>query len=329
MPILGSFGAGSGRALGLTGCSGPKFVVASGGTEITCGDYKIHVFTGDGTLCVESAGKPGSNKVDYMVVAGGGGGGRGTGGGGGAGGFRESQDPAAAPLWTASPIASSTSLTCICTGAVPVTVGAGGIGANIPNPNNATQGSDSVFLSITSAGGGAGGSICGEPPCGSGVPSPLKDGGSGGGGSRLEPNFGSGNEPPTTPNQGFPGASGPNGTGGGGGGALDAGGPGNSGGDGASTAIAPNCYGECVSCSSFYAGGGGAGSDLKGGSVTGGEGGDGGGGRGGCRCGPLPSQGCSGATNTGGGGGGQGLPQPNAGNPGGSGIVVIRYKYQE
>ena len=38
--VLG-FGAG--------GAASP-FIVASGGTETTSGDYKIHTFTGDGTL---------------------------------------------------------------------------------------------------------------------------------------------------------------------------------------------------------------------------------------------------------------------------------------
>ena len=41
----------------------------------TCGDYKIHTFTGPGTFSVSCAGNPaGSNTVDYLVVAGGGGG---------------------------------------------------------------------------------------------------------------------------------------------------------------------------------------------------------------------------------------------------------------
>ena len=60
----------------------------------TCGNFKIHTFTGPGTfvfLLQESCA--GSNTVDYLVVAGGGGGGGeikiAAGGGGGAGGFRE------------------------------------------------------------------------------------------------------------------------------------------------------------------------------------------------------------------------------------------------
>lgn len=49
-----------------------KFVTATGGTITTCGNYKIHTFTGPGTFCVSCAGNPvGSNSVDYLVVAGG------------------------------------------------------------------------------------------------------------------------------------------------------------------------------------------------------------------------------------------------------------------
>ena len=74
-----------------------QYVAATGGSVATCGDFKIHTFTGPGTFCVSSAGNAnGSNKVDYLVVAGGGGAGvnannspQGASGGGG-GGFRVS-----------------------------------------------------------------------------------------------------------------------------------------------------------------------------------------------------------------------------------------------
>jgi hypothetical protein len=53
----------------------PTFIVATGGTILTCGNYKTHVFTGPGTFTVCSVGNSGgSNSVEYMVVAGGGGG---------------------------------------------------------------------------------------------------------------------------------------------------------------------------------------------------------------------------------------------------------------
>ena len=54
---------------------GSNFIVATGGTVTTCGDYKIHTFTGPGTFCVTSAGAGTSSApsiVDYTVVAGGG-----------------------------------------------------------------------------------------------------------------------------------------------------------------------------------------------------------------------------------------------------------------
>jgi hypothetical protein len=70
----------------------PPFVAATGGTILTCGDYKTHVFTGPGTFTVTNAGSPaGSDTVEYLVVAGGGGSGTGvaaSAGGGGAGGYR-------------------------------------------------------------------------------------------------------------------------------------------------------------------------------------------------------------------------------------------------
>jgi hypothetical protein len=56
-----------------TPIQGNPFVVATGGTITTCGNYKIHSFTGPGTFTVTNAGNPqGSNSVDYLVVAGGG-----------------------------------------------------------------------------------------------------------------------------------------------------------------------------------------------------------------------------------------------------------------
>ena len=59
----------------------PNYVVATGGnTILTVGNFKTHVFTGDGTFQVTNEGKPaGSTTIDYFVVAGGGGGGSGTG----------------------------------------------------------------------------------------------------------------------------------------------------------------------------------------------------------------------------------------------------------
>ena len=48
------------------------FIVATGGTITTCGDFKIHTFTGPGTFTVTNAGAPsGSDTVSYVVAAGG------------------------------------------------------------------------------------------------------------------------------------------------------------------------------------------------------------------------------------------------------------------
>jgi hypothetical protein len=51
MPIIGSFGAGSGKGFGFSG-GGSSFYSATGGTITESGDYKIHTFTGPGTFTV-------------------------------------------------------------------------------------------------------------------------------------------------------------------------------------------------------------------------------------------------------------------------------------
>ena len=49
---------------------GAAFVAATGGTETTSGDFKIHTFTAPGTFTVTCAGNAaGSSTVDYLVVA--------------------------------------------------------------------------------------------------------------------------------------------------------------------------------------------------------------------------------------------------------------------
>jgi hypothetical protein len=298
----------------LEGIQAPEFVAATGGTITTCGNCKVHTFTGPGTFTVTSGGNDlGSNSVDYLVVAGGGGGGGGTPcgggyGGAGAGGFRESKRTGGS--WSASPLATSTSLPVTAT-SYPITVGGGGPGGPGPGgPFIGTSGSNSIFSTITSAGGGYGGS--------SSSPSGLSggNGGSGGGpGYGPSPSTpttaGAGNTPPVSPPQGNPSGTalyqGPLYGGAGGGGATSAGGNGSgsgggAGGNGATTSISIN--------STTYAGGGGGG--------PGGAAGPGGGGVGG------PPSG-AGTTNRGGGGGGGGV---SSGANGGSGIVVIRYKYQ-
>jgi hypothetical protein len=313
--------------------TGAAYISATGGTVTTCGNYKIHTFTADGCFAVTATAIPANNKVDYLVVAGGGGAGY---GGAGAGGFRESKCACVSGCWTASPLASATSLTVTST-TYPITVGGGGVGAT-PTPRVGGCGSNSIFSTITSAGGGATW-YCGPAP----TPIPSldgKSGGSGGGGSwngfsASGSAGGAGNTPPTSPPQGNSGGSGYHDNtygaqGGGGGGATAAGisippsvpvPTGGDGGAGAGTGINPSCTvgtpGPTPSLRYFAGGGGGsgAGSGPQGPFIAG-DGGVGGGGGAQypptCRCGQ---------TNTGGGGFG-------GGKAGGSGIVIIRYRYQ-
>jgi len=323
MPLISTFGAGSGKGFGFASCSGPDYVEATGGNEtITSGDYKIHVFTGDGTLCVTSRGKPaGSNTVDYMVVAGAGGSGTGTGGGGGAGGFRQSPGTASGS-YNVSPLGTSPAVAIeVSKGGMPITVGAGGAAAPQSSPYRSSPGADSVFSNITSTGGGGGNYGDGNDPLGPG--SNGGPGGSGGGAGRLNNNPGQGNTPPTNPPQGNNGGTGPFNTGAGGGGA-GANASGKTGGAGVATEIAPSSYGQPSSGTYYFSGGGGGGSDQTG--DPGGSGGVGGGGRGGNRQ-NSPIAGTAGTANTGGGGGARGLPS-GPGTTGGSGIVVVRYKFQ-
>ena len=304
-----------------------KFVTATGGTVTTCGNFKIHAFTGPGTFCVSCAGNAvGSNTVDYLVVAGGGGGGADNGGGGGAGGFRLSNDTCM-PAPQTSPLANSTGLS-VPAAAYPITVGGGGSGATHPdgNPNAGGRGNNSVFSTITSTGGGGG---VNPSPI-----TPYAPGGSGGG-ARAGDCKGAGNTPPVSPPQGNPGGEdgGQPGRGsGGGGGAGAAGGdsPPSAGGDGGTGSFVVSsgfagCNGTTgpVSGSRYFAGGGGGAPDANPPAPPGGAGGAGGGGQGSFRGGPAAG---SGTTNTGGGGGGGG--NPGSSGSGGSGIVIIRYKFQ-
>ena len=308
---------------------GNAFVIATGGTPCTgaiSGDYKIHTFTGPGTLCVSDAGQPtGSNTVDYLVVAGGGGGGIGAvtgycGGGGGAGGFRESVPSPAA--WTASPIANPGNARPVTVQGYPITVGGGGAAPSVTSQPG-TSGDNSIFSDITSSGGGGG--------AGEGPPNVALTGGSGGGGTNAAlPNGGAGNTPSSSPAQGFAGGSGigppKNNTGGGGGGATELGQAGVFG-------TAPNPTGgrggagatTCISATpTAYAGGaGGSGSGSPGAASPCGTGG-----RGSKKPGPATTA-AAGTTNRGGGGGGGQAPGGcGCAAAGGSGVVVIRYKFQ-
>lgn len=217
--------------------------------------------------------------VNYLVVAGGGGGGVDTGGGGGAGGYQTGSLGTTIQAYT-------------------ITVGAGGAGGG-----TATNGSDSIFSTIDSVGGGRGGNQTGDP-----APNNGQNGGSGGG---AGPN-GSNTAGSATAGQGNNGgtASGANG-GGGGGGAGAVGGSGNSAGNPGGNGLSSSISGSSVT----YAGGGGGGNNAS-------SGGTGGGGAGGASGG---HPGVSGTANTGGGGGGGTGTGANGGGAGGSGIVIISY----
>jgi len=235
--------------------------------------------------------------VDFLVIAGGGGGGTRHSGGGGAGGYRNSVSGETSGRGSSveSPFraALSTNYT--------VTVGAGGA----TNGNNYSgvagdPGSNSVFATITSLGGGRG---TAQPPGG--------NGGSGGG-------AGFGNGGSGTANQGFDGGNytadgnypGTGGGGAGGAGGNTVGGTGGAGGLG----LASSITGTSVTRAS-----GGAGGSFG---SSAGTAPAGGGGRGGSN---GAGSGLAGANNTGGGGGGGGGDNNNGGGAGGSGIVILKY----
>ena len=307
---------------------GSLFLTASGGTVTTCGNFKIHTFTGPGTFTVSSASVTAAeNTVGYMVVGGGGGGGGVLGGGGGAGGFREGRN---APIdnFTASPLVACapTNAVTVTAQSYPITVGGGGAGwPASPSSAPGTVGSNSIFSTITAAGGGTGGG--GPQPGGQGG-----NGGSGGGSAGyLHPTGGTGNTPPVSPPQGQNGGRNttnptvPYGAGGGGGaGAVGSNEPGsgNVGGPGG------NGVSSSITGASVARAGGGGGSTYGVTSPGGGSGGTGGGGDA-VNPGVSPLAPGNGSDNTGGGGGGTGeIPATAPGGSGGSGIVVIRYKFQ-
>jgi hypothetical protein len=261
--------------------TGNPFMVATGGTITTCGNYKIHTFTGPGTFTVTgTAICSADNEVDYLVVAGGAGGSGGGpgantngGGGGGAGGYRESSGTASG-CYSASPLGACVSALPVTATAYPITVGGGGTPGPVSNPSVGGNGSNSVFSTIISAGGGGGGCGSSDSPTNS---NPGGPGGSGGGGGWALPSpvtipGGTGNTPPVNPPQGQPGGNSTTPNGGGGGGAICAGtnsgadpsfgGPG---GDGATSSINAS--------PTTRAGGGGGGRWSTGTAASGGAGG--------------------------------------------------------
>jgi len=280
-------------ATGTTPAIAPK---ASGGNIIDYdGTYWIHTFTSSGTFTPQTG-----LTCDYLVVAGGGGSGGSYAGGGAGGGFRSTVTATGGggSLESALAVVSGTAYT--------VTVGAGGNGGALNSVG--TNGSDSVFSTITSTGGGGGG----------GFNSSLSaqytgaNGGSGGGGGNSADGV-TANGGTRVTGQGFAGGtgaynstSGGKRTAGGGGGAgavgangIPIGGFGGNGGAGVASSIS----GSSVTRAG---GGGGAGETVQG---TGGSGGGG--------------TNTTGTVNTG-GGGSMGYTN-TTGNAGGSGVVIIRY----
>lgn len=295
-----------------------SFITATGGTENTLGDFKWHTFTADGIFSVSQAavGPPAyPNNIDYFVQAGGGGGNGDhpgafeNGAGAGAGGFRLSNSDGPLGPFASAPLANPVGYTLSASGDYPITVGSGGTGND-----SGGNGSPSVFSNITSTGGGGGPRGCGQP------------GGSGGGSLDNKP-VGIGNTPPVSPPQGNNGGLGPSpprGTnmgGGGGGGAGGAGGNGQGGGGGAASYVpndwlgpnAPNIgYPGPSPTNRYFAGGSGG---------AGGSNGGGGGasaGNGGSNQSASPTTGSGASSSTG----------YNPTTTGGSGVVVLRYKYQ-
>ena len=228
--------------------------------------------------------------VDYLVLAGGGGG---AGAGGGAGGLRSTVTApgGGGTLETALNASKSTNYT--------VTVGAGGaLGNNVTGYG--ANGSNSVFSTITSVGGGAAGGGAGPGNF------PGNSGGCGAGGavyinsSTIEGGAG-------TANQGYAGGT-ANGSGGDYGGA----------GGGGAGAVGQSTTGSTGSGSDGGNGGAGVASSITGSSVTYGVGGEG-----------YSSGGGASAANVGKGGDGKVGAGGGNGNAGGSGVVILRYLTSE
>lgn len=255
--------------------------IATGGTTVDSGTYRYHKFISSGTFAVTTTGY-----VSAIVVGGGGGGADPgwyvTGGGGGAGGLDYSSS-----LYVNSSIS--------------LTVGNGGA--------KSTNGSDSVFSTLTGYGGGAGASQ-----------SAGSDGGCGGGAGYYSGGGGTGSQG----GNGGAGVVAGNASAGGGGGGMGGdgidgvsynGGEGGVGTSAYSSILSTVVAGENISGTYYIAGGGAAGS---------GDSNKGGNGGGGDEC-------TVGSDNTGGGGGG-GLRAYGGGGDlictgkqGGSGIIIVHY----
>lgn len=308
-PLLGRISDKFG--LGYTSSDSGGFS-ASGGTEVTNGGFKYHVFTTSGALEV---GSDQSTEAEVLIVAGGAsGGGYYYAGGGGAGG-----------------VVHSSSVT-ITTGTYPVDIGSGGANTGA-GPGTKNPGADSSFGTVTAIGGGAGGS---HSTNGFG-----DAGGSSGGNSGYKTTTPTAKTPQPVPgdytaygNSGGTGG-GYGGGGGGGAGGVGSNAPGSLGAPGGAgqpfpgfpaPVIAPaipapvrTAWTSAVGPTGLFGGGGGGANYY----TTSGRstGGPGGGGRGqGTYPGNLSEPGID---YTGGGGGGDNYEPGN--NGGGDGIVIVKY----
>lgn len=328
-----SFGAGGGAALA------PTQLIASGGTTLTDGGYKYHVFTTSGAFSVTSGE---SSDFEVLVVGGGGSGGSQHGGGGGAGGVVYN---------------TQQSVSTVNPGPYSVAIGAGGPAPAGPYTSEpGVNGSDSQFGSpgdpiyIIAKGGSYGGGY----QVGGGSASGASGGGAGGNGGPRQ--GGSANAPSTSPSIANTTDSGgksyqndagdcPGSAGSGGGGAGGVGGdaPSGSGGNGGNGQAFPGFPGpgiynaappslqttlgttwrDALGPTGLFGGGGGGGGHLT--PSAGGPGGPGGGGAGGRHVpGGSSDVGENGVAYTGGGGGGSGANDRVMGT-GGTGIVIVRY----
>jgi hypothetical protein len=203
------------------------YLNASGGSITNSGGLRTHIFStvGSDTFTITDMPNSGTAIVEYLVVAGGGGGGsdRDVGGGGGAGG-----------LLTGIFTVSKTSYS--------ITVGDGGLrGTGVDftltgGGTNGSQGGSSVFGSISTVGGGYGGTRN----------SAGGSGGSGGGGGDNSMPGGS-----ATSGQGYAGGTGPGMNSNGG---QDSGGGGGAGGAAALNIPGPGLF-NSIGNGTFAAGG--------------------------------------------------------------------------
>lgn len=299
-----------------------EYMVATGGTITTIGDYKIHIFTGSGTFDLIDAGFHSTygGAVEYLLLGGGGGGGsygsyhaQKAGGGGGAGGHLTGN------------------VTGLTASTMNVVVGAGGTtGILIPDGGNGYKGGDSTWHIFSATGGGGGGGS-------NGGSYPLKRNGGSGGGA---PGYSYTSVGVGVSGQGFNGGQGYNMyhySPGGGGGAGQLGGNSNTNGWSGSPKSGSGGNGTANSITGTAITRGGGGGGGQGGRASGETlgtampGGSGGGGYGSSSTVNQSATGAAtaGATNLGAGGGGcSSGNQYQAGKAGGSGTIILKYKYQ-